>query len=119
MTHYPEILLRKSSGKYDWYEVVEDCLWNDVVIPKGFNTDFASVPQVFWAIIPPHGKAAVASVVHDYLYQHQSRHSYTRAQTDNIWIDLMKQSGVPTLQRYTMYSYVRALGWINWKKFQK
>jgi len=119
MTQYPEIRLKKSQEKYDWYEVIEDCLYGDVVIAKGFTTDFASVPQVFWAIVPPHGKASMPSVVHDYFYQHQRVHEYTRAQVDRLWMSDMEAAGVPTLQRWVMFAYVRALGWINWNKFQQ
>jgi len=118
MTHYPEIRLKKSQKKYDWYEVIEDCLCSDIVITKGFTTDFASVPQAFWALIPPHGLAAMPSVVHDYIYQHRND-VLSRREADTIWLQLMKQASVPRWQRYTMYAYVRLLGWRNWQRFKR
>jgi len=40
-----------------------------ITIPTGFITDFASVPRIFWVLIPPYGKWGKATVVHDWLYQ--------------------------------------------------
>lgn len=68
MTTYPRIILVKHSGKYDWFEVVEDCAFGSVLITSGFTTDFASVPQAVWWLIPPQGLAAMPSIVHDYMY---------------------------------------------------
>lgn len=38
-----------------------------ITIPKGFITDFASVPKIFWFFIPPMGKHNRAALMHDYL----------------------------------------------------
>lgn len=120
MTLYPYILLAKyNTGKYDWYEVAEDCAFGAVLITKGFTTDFASVPQAVWWLIPPHGKAAIPSIVHDYMYQVPDSHVLTRKQVDGIWLELMQKSGVPTWQRYTMYAFVRAFGSGVWKRYRK
>lgn len=39
------------------------------IIEKGFTTDLASVPRIFWPVIPPFGRYARAAVLHDYLLQ--------------------------------------------------
>lgn len=36
-------------------------------IPAGFATDLATVPRIFWALLPPHGAYEKAAVLHDYL----------------------------------------------------
>lgn len=118
MTTYPRILLVKHNGKYDWFEVVEDCAVGPVLITKGFTTDFASVPQLVWSLIPPHGMAAMPSIVHDYMYQVPSSHCLTRKQVDEIWLELMQKAGVPKWQRWTMYGFVRAFGGGVWKKYR-
>ena len=38
-----------------------------VTVPIGYLTDGASVPRLFWNIIPPWGKYSQAAVLHDYL----------------------------------------------------
>lgn len=118
MTTYPRILLCKHSGKYDWFEVVEDCAFGLLLITQGFTTDFASVPQAIWWLIPPHGMAAMPSVVHDFAYQTPNAHNLTRKQVDVIWLELMQKAGVPKWQRLTMYSFVRAFGSGVWKKYR-
>jgi hypothetical protein len=39
-------------------------------VPVGFVTDFASVPKLFWNLIPPTGWYGKAAVLHDYLYKY-------------------------------------------------
>jgi hypothetical protein len=43
-----------------------------VVAPKGFVTDFASIPRVFWSLLRPDGEYAYAAILHDYMYWTQS-----------------------------------------------
>ncbi|WP_428657652.1 DUF1353 domain-containing protein [Runella sp.] len=122
MTLYPDIRVRKyQGGKPDWWEVTDRvkvrCAlhpYGRFFIPYGYTSDFASVPQVFWWLVPPHGRTAPACVVHDYLYEHNPVKA-TRKEVDRFWLELLKQSGVPTWQVWTMYLYVRALGWYTWK----
>jgi len=118
MTIYPRILLAKNDGKYDWYEVVEDCAVGPLLIVAGFTTDFASVPQLVWSLIPPHGRSAMPSIVHDYMYQVPNSHCLTRKQVDGHWLELLKKAGVPKWQRLTMYALVRAFGSVVWKRYR-
>lgn len=41
-----------------------------VHVPVGFVTDFASIPRMFWSIMPPEGWYGKAAVLHDYLYRY-------------------------------------------------
>lgn len=59
---------------YDKYkfEVAEDlkvslnCI--DFTLPKGYTTDGASIPRIFWSIYPPYKPEwLTACVIHDYL----------------------------------------------------
>jgi hypothetical protein len=59
--------------------------WID--IPAGFVTDFASVPQIFWSIIPPTGTKTRAAVIHDYLY---TAHPQGRPWADKVFLEAMK-----------------------------
>ncbi len=123
MTNYPDIRLRKyQGGKPDWWEVTDRVKvrcrltpYGRILIPHGYTTDFASVPQMFWWLVPPHGKTSSACIVHDYLYEHKPVKA-TRKEVDLFWLDLLKNSGVKPWQVWLMYGYVRALGWYNWRK---
>ena len=54
-----------SSNKF---ELLEDYSYKDIVIPKGFITDGATVPRWFWIVVPPFKPRHLpAVIVHDYL----------------------------------------------------
>lgn len=82
-------------------------------VPVGFITDFASVPRIFWSILPPWGRYGKAAVLHDFLYKTKS---VSREKADRIFLEAMKVLKVPAWKRYIMYWAVRLFGWIRWKK---
>lgn len=82
------------------------------VIPRGFKTDFASIPRVFWSILPPFGKYILAAIVHDHMYK--TKH-ISRKFADTEFLMRMARNGVPYLIRNIMYLTVRAFGWLYWK----
>ncbi len=86
-----------------------------VIIPKGFRTDGASIPKIFWPIIghPFSGDFAVAAVVHDYLYTFQHG---TRKDADQIFKELMIRYGTYKWKVKLMYPSVRIFGRICWVK---
>jgi hypothetical protein len=63
-----------------------------LTIPKGFKTDFATIPQVFWSILPPIGRANLAFIIHDYLYQNKD--SRGRKFADKEMLCWMKKLGL-------------------------
>ena len=123
VTTYPKVQVEKCfDGKPDWWKVTvrtkvrcELHPHGRFFIPPGYTSDFASVPQLLWWLVPPHGRTAPACIVHDYLYEHKPVKA-TRKEVDLFWLDLLKKSGVKGWQVWLMYGYVRALGWVNWKK---
>lgn len=87
---------------------------NDVIrVPAGFLTDLASVPQILWNLVPPHGKYAKAAIVHDYLY---SFGIGTKEYADNVFLEGMTVLGVPKWKRMVMYTAVRLFGRGAYKK---
>jgi hypothetical protein len=54
----------------DWQFTLDDGL--PIIIPKGFVTDFASVPRVMWSIpgFSPTGPLLCGSIAHDFGYQY-------------------------------------------------
>lgn len=75
-----------------------------LTIPKGFETDFASVPRIFHSIFPPTGRYGVAALVHDYLCVEKP---VTRQEADAIFYDLMKRYDVKSWKAKVMYAAVR------------
>ena len=86
---------------------------SSMVVPAGFVTDFASVPRVFWSIIPPWGKYGRAAILHDYLY---SAGDLPRKVCDKIFLQAMVDLEVVWWRRKTMYRIVRWFGKKAWEK---
>lgn len=82
-----------------------------VEVPIGFVTDFASIPQIFWSVLPKDGKYTFAAILHDYLYWTQDRE---RAQCDEVLSTVMQEFGVGTTDRNAIYWAVRAGGGSAW-----
>lgn len=80
-----------------------------VTIPAGYLTDGASVPQIFWNMIPPWGKYGQAAVVHDLLCEYLAittsagPASITRAECDAVLYEAMKILEVPAWKSSTIY----------------
>ena len=39
-----------------------------ILIPKGFQTDLSSIPQIFWGVFKPFDKGLLGDLIHDYLW---------------------------------------------------
>ena len=85
--------------------------YEPVIVPKGFVTDFASIPRLFWSALRPDGEYAYAAVVHDYLYWSQAR---PRDEADHIFKMAMEDFKISTLTVETMYRAVRVGGASSW-----
>ena len=125
MTEFPDIRFKKTTGidsKNDWFEVAEDCKCRGgVVIPKGYNTDFASVPRLLWSIFPPHGFMANAAVLHDYMYDNKVGQNIwgewqARKIADELFLVNCIEDNVPVWQSTLMYYIIRLFGRKWWIK---
>jgi hypothetical protein len=92
---------------------IEDDTW--VYVPAGYLSDGASVPRVFWELIPPWGPYGQAAVVHDMLCEYLTVFkgdgtpvSITRKHADNILKEAMLALGVPNIERWAIYNAVKA-----------
>ncbi|EJG5924633.1 DUF1353 domain-containing protein [Salmonella enterica] len=100
-------------GHYNWrvYEPFAFYLSDDesdvIEVPAGFITDLATVPRIFWMLLPPDGKYAKAAIIHDYLYDNALR---SKKEADLIFLDGMTVLGVPKWKRMVMYLAVRVFG---------
>jgi hypothetical protein len=87
-----------------------------IIVPRGFVTDFASVPRFFWRLFPPTGTYGKAAVIHDYLYQFNG---VTREQADHIFLEAMEELGVAWVTRHILFLAVRLGGWKPWNSCRK
>jgi len=83
----------------------------EINVPVGFVTDFASIPRVFWSVLPPDGQYTYPAIIHDYLYWNQS---ISRDKADKILRYAMEDFKVNSATIETIYAGVRAGGWVAW-----
>ena len=84
-----------------------------IVVPKGFCTDFGSVPQLFQGIISPVGNASKAYVLHDFLCVLAREGRLSRACADIIFKEALKQVNVKPLMREILYKAVRLYAFVK------
>lgn len=95
-----------------------------VRIPKGFVTDFASMPLnvIFRS---PGGKWDKPAVVHDLLYRRgwieheQHRQIITREDADQIFREAMEVADVDPFRRTIIYAGVRLGGGKTWARYRE
>jgi hypothetical protein len=78
-----------------------------IVVPPGFETDFASVPRLPLAYLVAGNTAHAPAVVHDYLYRMST---VSRQLADAIFYEAMVVDGVSRWRAYLMWAAVRAFG---------
>ena len=76
-------------------------------VEKGFITDLASIPRIFWFIFPPHGYYGKAAVIHDYCYVKAIASKYW---ADKTFLEAMTVLKIPRWKRKCMYWAVRLFG---------
>ncbi len=87
-------------------------------IPKGFETDFASVPRFLWWLVAPTDYPLLrASLLHDYLYRTSKRHS--REWADRVFVKLATEDGLPKWKAALVYLAVRVFGKKVWDRYRE
>ncbi|EBC7338196.1 DUF1353 domain-containing protein [Salmonella enterica] len=119
MSRFTTPAILEMLGHYEWrvHEPFTFYLSDDnsdaIEVPAGFITDLATIPRIFWSLMPPDGKYAKAAIIHDYLYDNALR---TKREADRIFLDGMTVLGVPRWKRTIMYWAVRLFGRGNYGK---
>jgi len=105
------------------YHIGEEASNNIIHVPKEFETDLASIPRIFWTILPPDGKYSASAVLHDFLYFKKGEIEnpgsrviglYSRKECDKIFLESMEVLKVPLWKRRIMYRAVRLFGFLAW-----
>lgn len=84
-----------------------------LTIPSDFTTDLASVPRLFWPLLPPSGVYERAAVLHDYLCealagrQPMPDPSVSSRDVDGLFRRVMRECHVGFVTRWAMWVGVR------------
>jgi hypothetical protein len=78
-------------------------------IPSDFPTDLASVPRIFWALLPPSGVYEKAAVVHDWFCVHLASGDciVSARDADGIFRRIAREGGAGLLTRWALWTGVR------------
>lgn len=102
------------------YEVGDKGTGKVITVPKGFETDGASVPQFLWSLFPAWGSYSRAAVIHDLLCHlincgvpHPE--APTRRDADLIFLEAMKVCGTGPVTRTILYGGARLGGYLPGK----
>lgn len=89
-----------------------------ITVPEGFETNLASVPAIFWPILPRDGDYTPAAIVHDWLYGcHEiAGQAISRGQADGIMLEAMQALGVSWWRRNVIWAALRVGGWWAWRR---
>jgi hypothetical protein len=98
------------------YRIGDEASTDEIRVEAGFITDFASIPRIFWRILPPTGKYGKAAVTHDANYK---RGTNNRKWADDVFLEGMEVLGTPWWQRQLIYNAVRAFGWAAWNQHRR
>jgi len=99
------------------FDVVNMCgVQLDIIVPKGFICDGASIPRVFWSIVghPLSGGPLRAAVIHDHLCL-QSTTRAERRFADTVFYWVLERCGVPYWRRLALFLAVRVYATFIWK----
>lgn len=111
-----EYMRGKRSVPGEWVvynRLVYDRGVEQIIVPRGFITDLASIPKLLRGLLDVNDSHRRAAVLHDFLYCLQG---FTRKQSDDMFLEAMGAIGVPAWKRSMMYAGVRAGGWMIWNK---
>lgn len=107
-TYKPDLVVKAVDATH--WQLMDDFYFEGLVVPKGFITDFASIPQFLWSILPPTGSYTKAAVLHDYLYKNGYSIGFNRKSCDDMFLSAMQDLNVGFFTRKTLYYGVRMFG---------
>jgi len=108
-----ELNITPTSNKRKWKTTSEISYVTDsgqtILVPSGFVMDGASIPRSLWFAVghPLMGNFARAAAIHDYLY---TTHEVSKAEADQIFLDIMIIDKVKPWRRIAMYYAVKFFG---------
>ena len=93
-----------------------DYLGRQVTVPRGFETDLASVPRIFRFIVPvANARNRKAAIVHDYLCVHGESKGVTQKQADKVFREALGVCGIGRYRSACLFYPVRSYQWLKGK----
>lgn len=96
------------------------------VVPRGFQTDLASIPAIIWGpLLPPVGAHDRAAVLHDAAYAHAlatlsgQRIRCAKVVADTLFDEALRADGVPSWRRVLMVAAVKRFGALDAHPLQR
>lgn len=104
---------KRPDGRWELIDtlVYRSTLAGIIVVPKGFDTDFASVPRLPLMHMLLGDRAHSSAVVHDYLYRTAE---VSRSMADAVFKEAAESEGVGFFSRWALWSGVRVGGWTSY-----
>lgn len=106
------------------YVALDGCI---ITAKRGFKSDLASIPRLFWAVIASFELSLVAPIMHDLIYRCGGEvilpdgevipagKLFSRKDADDVFLELMTRSKVAYWKRNVAYLAVRAFGQSSWQ----
>lgn len=105
------------------YQLGEDLIYLDennelYLVPKGFKTDWATIPRFLWFITSPVDDARLSATLHDWNYSLKGSTGISRKKSDELFKESLKYDIPPSPEwkRILMYLTLRLFGSIAWNK---
>lgn len=90
----------------DKFRVYKDFSYLGVCVPKGFVTNGANIPRIFWSLFPPNSPEYLSAVVlHDYMCANRGVFTYEEA--DEMFYRAMVDIGVSKWKCELFYFWVK------------
>jgi len=116
----------------DWV-LMEDCRYAafdgwSITAKRGFRSDLASIPRLFWVVIAFHDLSLIAPIMHDVIYRcgglvllphgevEPAGRKFERKDADDLFLELMTRSNIAYWKRNVAYLAVRAFGQSSWRE---
>ena len=114
----------------DWHYTLRD--GTDIVIPKGFTFDGASIPRPLWMFLSPTGLLFIPGLVHDYAYKYNKLLSvdskgnlidYQAEAGKAYWDKVFREIGIDVngiaVIDFLAWVALAVGGWLPWWKHRK
>lgn len=105
---------------WDYYYTVRRLIWSSdidplikVDVPGKFVNDLASIPSIFWTILPKTADYTYPAIFHDYLYWFQPP-EYDREKADGVLRTVMQELNLPKIKIEAIFKAVRMFGGSSW-----
>lgn len=108
--------IRKWQLKQNWHFKRDN--GDEIVLPKEFKFDGASIPRIFWAILSPVGLLLIPGLVHDYGYRFNQLwlknasgqiEPYMQNAGRKAWDDLFRDVGM----QVNGFAIIDGIAWIG------